>query len=68
VIEHRFPLDQDEITQIIALLNRERWVKLVRYPGRSNAEICVDCQDGKSWSITAPLHLVRLKYQYRQKS
>ena len=65
MIEHRLPMTQDEITQIIALLAHERWVKLVRYPGQTNQEIAVDCHDGRSWRIAQPLHFVRLKYQYR---
>ncbi len=65
LIEHRLPMDQDEITQIVAILSQENWVKLVRYSGTKPNEIAVDCHDGTSWRIEKPLHFVRLKYQYR---
>jgi hypothetical protein len=65
MIEHRMPMNQAEITQIIALLSHEIWVQRVSYPGQQPNEIRVDCRDGKSWRVENPLHFVRLKYQYR---
>jgi hypothetical protein len=67
MIEHH-RLDQAEVTQIIAILNRENWVQLVKYPGMLEGEIGVETKDGKAWRIEKPLDLVRLKYHYRSAS
>jgi len=64
--EHR--LDQAEVTQIMAVLNRESWVQVVKYPGMLEGEIGVETKDGKEWRIAKPLDLVRLKYHYRTAS
>lgn len=66
MIEHHLPMDEGEIAQILAILYQQPWVQIVQYPSRIQPnEIYVVTKDGKSWRITRPLHLVRLKFQYR---
>jgi hypothetical protein len=58
-------MDEHEAARMIAVLRRARWVQMVRYPGAQPNEVSVLCIDGSSWRITRPIHLVRLKFHYR---